>query len=515
MAKNKAKLEIDVKGVDMPHNLEAEQALLGCMLLDPEIQIDCISKLEESDFFVPSHKYIFEAMVEISKQNMAIDFIGLSDKLEKTGNLANVGGVEYLIELTSIMPSSANYNLYLSIVTRDGLLRRIIKGSAEVIKNSQVAQDDRDALAFAEKTIFDLSSTRDSTEMAKISSVIPEVINKFDKISKDRNAFHGLSTGFKHLDYITNGLHETDFILIAARPSVGKTSFAMNIVENIATMQDKVCAVFSLEMGREQLTQRMLCSIAEVSMESALKGNLTKEEWLKIASAREKLSKAKIFIDDSTLITPAEMLSKCRRLKRRHGLDLVMIDYIQLMTGSGRNSESRQQEVSDISRSLKILAKEMKVPVLALSQLSRGIETREDKTPQLSDIRESGAIEQDADIVMFISREKQVKDENSNPNVADIFIAKHRNGPTGNIKLFFKSECTKFKNWEETNKTEENAETTEAKLTEINASGESTVPFDENTSTAVKENTETYTDEEDAEYDNESYSSDNPDDEIF
>ncbi|MBO7187539.1 MAG: replicative DNA helicase [Clostridia bacterium] len=505
MPKKLNKSELDVKGVQMPHNLEAEQALLGCMLLDPEIQMDCISKLQENDFFVSSHQYIFEAMVEINRQNSAIDIVTLLDMLEKSGTIESAGGVDYITKLTEVIPSSANYNLYLSIVTRDGLLRRIIKGSAEIISTAQVAQDDREALAFAEKTVFDLSSTRDSTEMAKISSVIPEVVNKFDKISKDKNAFRGLSTGFKRLDYITNGLHETDFILIAARPSVGKTSFAMNIVENIATTQDKVCAVFSLEMGREQLTQRMLCSVAEVSMESALKGNLTKQEWLRLARAREKLSKAKIFIDDSTLITPAEMLSKCRRLKRRHGLDLVMIDYIQLMTGGNKNADNRQQEVSEISRSLKVLAKEMKVPVLALSQLSRGIETRTDQTPQLSDIRESGAIEQDADIVMFISRKKEIKDENDNPNIAEISISKHRNGPTGTIKLFFKGECTKFMNLEDNPQTEETPQEEKAELNEIAPNS----PENERVS-----DFEQVGFEEDKEYDNEDYS-DDTDGEIF
>ncbi len=454
--KNLSKHEINIKDVTMPHNLEAEQALLGCLMLDSEIQIDVLSKLLVSDFYVASHKTIFEAMLEINNNNVPIDFVTLTDKLEADGNLDSAGGIEYLTNLTGIIPSSANYQHYLDIVTRDGALRRLIKGSSEVILRAQNSQDKQEALSFAEKTVFDLSSSVSTSDMVRINTVLPEVLNKFDLVSKDKNALRGISSGFKRLDFMLNGLHKTDFILIAARPAMGKTSFAMNIIENVATQSNKVCAVFSLEMGKEQLTQRMLCSLAEVSMEDAVKGNLSKDQWFKIAAAREKLSKAKIFINDSTLITPTEILSHCRRIKKKHGLDIVMIDYIQLMSsGSSKTADNRQQEVSEISRSLKILAKELQVPVLALSQLSRSVESRSDHRPQLSDIRESGAIEQDADIVMFIHRPDYYQTQGSeanttvNPNVAEIIVAKHRNGPTGMVKLFFKNECTKFMNIEE------------------------------------------------------------------
>ena len=447
--------EVNVKGVDMPHNLEAEQALLGCIMLDSEIQLDVITKLDAGDFYADSHKYIFEAMRDICNQNLPVDFVTLTDKLESDGNLESAGGIAYLTNLTKIMPSSANYMHYLDIVLRDGTLRKLIKGSAEVILEAQSSQDKQSALAFAEKTVFDLSSQMDNGSMVKINAVLPEVINKFDKISKDKNAFKGIPTKFKRLDFLLNGLHDSDLILVAARPAMGKTSFAMNIVENVATSSDKVCAVFSLEMGKEQLTQRMLCSIAEVSMQDALKGDLTKEQWLRLASAREKLSKAKIYIDDSTLITPAEMLSKCRRLQRKYGLDLIMIDYIQLMSSGSKNTDSRQQEVAEISRNLKILAKELNVPVIVLSQLSRSVESRTDHRPQLSDMRDSGAIEQDADIVMFIHRPEyyatpqELAEGKVQPNIAEIIIAKHRNGPTDTVKLFFRGECTKFMNIEE------------------------------------------------------------------
>ena len=318
---------------------------------------------------------------------------------------------------------------------RDGLLRKLIRGATAIIEEARSSQNQDSALAFAEKTVFDLSTSMDTSSIVEINDVIPEVLGKFDQINKDKDAFRGMRTGFTKLDYLTNGLHPTDLVLIAARPATGKTSFAMNIVENVATkLPGKVCMVFSLEMGKDQLVQRMLCSVAEVSMEKALKGDLGEDGWIKIGKAKNALQKARIFIDDSSLITPPEMLSKCRRIKRKYGLDLIMVDYIQLMSSGSKRS------------------KEINVPVIALSQLSRAVESRTGHRPQLSDLRESGAIEQDADIVMFIHRpdnfatEKEILEEKVQKNVAEIIIAKHRNGPTGVVKLYFKGECTKFIN---------------------------------------------------------------------
>ena len=436
---------------DMPHSLEAEQALLGCLLLDPRVQADVAAFLHEEDFYAESHKYIFHAMLDIIGKNQTVDMVTLTDALEKTGTLKDAGGIGYIAELANVMPSSANYHRYLDIVTRDSLLRKLIKGSANIIEESKKSQDKSSALAYAEKTIYDISNTADTSEMVKIGNVIPDVMTKFDELSKDKSSCKGIKTQFKGLDNLLNGVHNSDLMILAARPAVGKTSFAMNIVENIA-LQGYTCAVFSLEMGKDQLVQRMMCSVAGVSMESATKGTMNKTEWLKIAKAREMLSKTNIFIDDSAMITPRQVLSKCRRLKSKVGLDLVMIDYIQLMS-SEKNSKSdnRQQEISEISRNLKILAKEVNVPVLALSQLSRAVESRKGR-PQLADLRESGAIEQDADIVMFIHRpdkgatEKEIAEGKVQKNVAEIIIEKHRNGPTGLVKLFFKGECTKFVN---------------------------------------------------------------------
>ena len=439
---------------DMPHSLEAEQALLGCLLLDTRIQVEVAAFLKEEDFFAESHKHIFHAMLEIIGANQPVDMVTLSDTLEKLGTLTQAGGIQYVAELTNVMPSSANYQRYLDIVTRDSLLRKLIKGSAEIIGECKTSQDKDTAIAFAEKTVYDISNQADTSEMVKIGNVIPDVMTKFDELSKDKSSYRGIKTKFKGLDNLLNGVHNSDLMILAARPAVGKTSFAMNIVENIA-LQGYTCAVFSLEMGKDQLVQRMMCSVAGVSMESAMKGKMNKTEWLKIAKARELLSNAKIYIDDSAMITPQQVLSKCRRLKSKAGLDLVMIDYVQLMnTEKSSKSDNRQQEISEISRNLKILAKEVNVPVLALSQLSRAVETRKGR-PQLADLRESGAIEQDADIVMFIHRpdrgatEKEIAEGKVQKNVAEIIIEKHRNGPTGVVKLYFKGECTKFINLNE------------------------------------------------------------------
>ncbi len=454
MAENKRTKDFKDKINEMPHSIEAEKALLGCLILDVRIQLEIASSISKDDFYIDAHQIIFDAINTLIKQNKVADFVTISDVLEKQGNLEMVGGIDYLSKLTNVLPSAAGYKKYLDIVQRDSMLRKLIRGSADIIEECQKSTDKKLSLSFAEKTVFDISDTADTSEMVKINDVIPDVMNKFDELSKDKNSSKGIKTQFKGIDRLLNGLHKSDLIILAARPGVGKTSFSMNIVENVA-MQGYSCAVFSLEMGKDQLVQRMLCSVAGVSMENASKGQMNKTEWLKIAKAREMLSNTKIYIDDSAMITPQEVMSKCRRLKRRNGLDLVMIDYVQLMTpDKTRNSDNRQQEITEISRTLKILAKEINVPVIALSQLSRAVETRKGR-PQLSDLRESGAIEQDADIVMFIHRpdknatEKEIAEGKVQKNVAEIIVEKHRNGPQGLVKLYFKGECTKFMNYDE------------------------------------------------------------------
>ena len=451
---------------EMPHSLEAEQALLGCIILDPKIQAEVAGFVTEDDFFESSHKIIFSAMSEIINANKTVDVVTLTDVLEKQGNLKNAGDITYITGLTDILPSSANYRAYLSLVKRDGLLRNLIEGAAGIIAECKTSQDEKNSLALAEKTVYDIANDADTSEVYKINAVLPDVMTKLDELSKDKSKFHGIKTGYSGIDNILNGFHGSDLMILAARPGLGKTSLAMNIVTNIA-LSGKSCAVFSLEMSKEQLVQRMLCSVSGVSMEAALKGKMQRAEWLKIAKAKEMLAATRIFIDESSVITPEEILSKCRRLKRKFGLDFVMIDYIQLMDSKNRRKdENRQQQISDISRNLKILAKELNVPVLALSQLSRAVES-EKRRPQLSDLRESGAIEQDADIVMFIHRpdigakEKDVEGGKVQPNVAELIIAKHRNGAQGLVKLYFNGKCTKFVNLnEDTGEPEEREETT-------------------------------------------------------
>lgn len=436
---------------DMPHNVEAEQALLGCLLLDQKVQTEIFSGLKEDDFYSESNRSIFRAMDKLAKANKLIDLVTLSDELEKAGELESVGGINYLTDLTDIMPSTANYREYLDIVTRDSVLRKLINASTEIINECRTGKDRSASLALAEKKIFDISSSMDTGRLVKIDSVIPDVLMRIDTVSADKTAFRGVRTGYTGIDNLTDGLHKSDLIILAARPSVGKTSFAMNVVGNVA-MQGFTCAVFSLEMSKEQIVQRLLCSIADVSMSHAARGEMTEQEWTRFMRANEILSKSNIYIDDSAVIIPREMLSQCRRLKAKQGLDLVMIDYIQLMdSGTKSKEDSRQREITEISRNLKLLAKEINVPVIALSQLSRAVETRKGR-PQLSDLRESGAIEQDADIVMFIHRPDKGADQTEidsgkvKKNVAQIIIEKHRNGATGMVELYFDGERTKFLN---------------------------------------------------------------------
>lgn len=437
----------------MPNHLDAEQALLGCMLIDNEILPDVLEKLTEDDFYQESHQYILSAMKMNYNSHRPVDLVTLIDRLETDGNLEKAGGVSYLTELTQITPSSANYNSYFDIVRRDSVNRRLIRASRDIIKYAQSSDDSLQSVQYAESLVYDISRTNDSSSIRDIreSDVIDRVINKFQLLAEDKDAYRGVMTGFTRLDKLTNGLQKTDLIVIAARPGMGKTSLAMNIIENAALNNDKVCAIFSLEMPDEQIIQRLVCGYAGVSMSKALSGELTPNEWKKIAKATDKMRKSRINIDDSSRVTPAEILSKCRRIKARNNgqLDLIMIDYIQLMSSGKKSGEvNRTQEVADITRELKIMAKELNVPVIALSQLRR-MQTKE---PQLSDLRESGAIEQDADIVMFINRpdvtatDEEIKKNNIVKGMADLIIAKHRNGGLDRIKLRFKGELTKFVN---------------------------------------------------------------------
>ena len=437
----------------LPNNLEAEQALLGCLLIDIDTQTDILDKLTEEDFYQESHQLIIGAMKAVFNARKPVDLVTLADELENENCLEKAGGITYITDLAKITPSAANYKSYLDIVKRDSVNRRLIRASQKIIENAMEGSDASDSVAYAEKLVFDISKKMDTSSLVDMreDDSYDRVLNKFEVISTDKNALRGVNTGFTKLDKITNGLQKSDFIVLAARPGVGKTTIGMNIIEHAALVDNKVCAVFSLEMPRIQLAQRLLCSYSRVSMSKALAGELSQSDWKKLWKASAELKKAKIYIDDSSKITPAEILSKCRRLKsRKEGLDIIMIDYIQLMgSGERRSEENRQQEIATITRNLKIMAKELDVPVLALSQLRR-ISSKEE--PQLSDLRESGAIEQDADMVMFIHRpdvaatEEEIKSGKIIKDAADLIIAKHRNGELGRVKLRFRGDQVRYVN---------------------------------------------------------------------
>ena len=435
----------------MPHNMEAEQSVLGCILIDSNAMADIITDLKSEDFYAEAHKIIFDNMFNVYKNHSPIDFVTLCDELENSKMLESVGGFEYITYLTNFVPSASNYSHYVNIIKRDSTLRKLIFASNKIIEYAYAKPDKEKAVAFAEKQVFDISQDQDKSSLSHLKESVMEVLSKFETIQKDRDSLKGLSTGFYGLDNITNGLQNADLILIAARPGFGKTSLAMNIVVNAAIKKNAKCAVFSIEMPKTQLAQRALCSVAYVSMAKALKGDLKSDEWSALWSANDKLSKSNIYVDDSSLNTPVDILSKCRRLKADKGLDLVMIDYLQLMNNSGKAKDNRQQEITEISRSLKILARELNVPVIVLSQLSRAVESRKDHRPVLSDLRESGAIEQDADIVMFIHRADMYNDSaeietNNKEVIADIIIAKHRNGALGTVPVKWFKEITTFAN---------------------------------------------------------------------
>ena len=438
----------------LPHNLEAEQSVLGCVLMDQELQSELLTELKEGDFYNESHKTIFNAMCDIYNQSKPVDLITLCDKLDGEGKLDQVGGIAYVTDLTGVIPSTANYRSYFEIVRRDGILRALIRSANKILEDCYGSSDSDASLSLAEKSIYDISAENDTSTLSLLSEKLGDVLHKFEEIGKDQNAFAGLKSGFTEMDKFTNGFRRGNLIILAARPSNGKTTLAMNIVENAAIQSDAVCAVFALEMTKEELAQRMLCSISGVDNGRAIRGQIDEDGWKKLWAARKKLSDRKIFVDDTSITTPGEILSKCRRLKSKQGkLDLIVVDHIQLMEvqkGGTKRGDNRQQEITQISRNLKMIAKELDVPVIALSQLSRLVTNRTGQKPVLSDLRESGSIEQDADIVMFIHRPDKVAEESEiakgkvMKNVAEILIEKNRAGSTGSFELLFKGGNTKF-----------------------------------------------------------------------
>ncbi len=437
-------MDIGSLGRIPPQNIEAEQSVLGSMLLDKEAIPVIMEILKSDDFYREDHKEIFEAVTDLFDKGEPIDLITVSEQLKLRGTLDGIGGLEYVTNLANAVPTTANARHYAKIVEEKSTLRRLIKVSSDVVNMGYEASEELSyVIDRAEKGIFDVLQKRTSQGYSCIKDVLVDTFNRLEELYNNKGYITGIPTRFADLDYKTAGLQNSDLILIAARPAMGKTSFALNIASNVAIYAKIPVAIFSLEMSKEQLVNRMLCSEAMVDSQKMRTGKLEDEDWKKVARALGPLSEAPIYIDDTPGISIMEIRAKCRRLKLEKNLGLILIDYLQLMQGRGKN-DSRQQEISEISRSLKILAKEINVPVVTLSQLSRAPEARAEHKPILSDLRESGAIEQDADIVMFLYREDYYNPETEKKNIAELIIAKHRNGSTGTIELKWRGEYTKF-----------------------------------------------------------------------
>ncbi|MDD4179786.1 MAG: replicative DNA helicase [Candidatus Margulisbacteria bacterium] len=427
-----------------PQNLAAEQSVIGSILLDKNAVVRAIELLGPDSFYRDAHRFIYEAAIELFDRGEPIDLVTVTETLRKAGKLDAVGGSVYVADLLNSVPTAANVEYYAKIVEEKAILRRMIEAGTKIVSDGFSNPDDVDAtLDDAEKSIFNIALNRAREGFTKIDSVIKKVLDKIDALYGKKESITGTPTGFHDLDQLTAGFQNSDLIIIAARPSVGKTAFALNIAQEVSIRHKIPVAIFSLEMSKEQLAQRMLCSEAEVDAQRLKTASLSDTGWKKLTRALGRLSEASLYIDDSASITATEIRAKARRLKIEKGLGLVIVDYLQLMRGKAR-AENRVQEISDIARSLKTLARELDVPVLALSQLSRAVEQRPNKIPMLSDLRESGEIEQTADLVMFIHREDYYNPQTERGNIAEIIIAKQRNGPIGTVELVFRKEIAKF-----------------------------------------------------------------------
>ncbi len=430
----------------LPHSADAERAILGAILLDNAHVNQAIELLKPDDFYVRAHLYVFRAMIDLSERGAEINPILLGEELRRHGLVEQVGGITFISELTYGLPHFTNIAHYAKIVRDKSLLRRLVRVSNKVTSEALEEEDEAEViLDHAEQMIFALADERTRQGFSHVKPIADSILEKVQEMSGRSVVLTGLTTGFTDLDKMTSGLQPSDLIIIAARPSMGKTSLCLTMAQNAAIKANAVVGIFSLEMSKESLVTRMLCSEGRIDAHRFRSGFLVRDEWARLAGALGTLADAKIFIDDTPGISVLEMRAKSRRLAvEQKQLDLIIVDYMQLMSGSSRRVESRQQEVSQISRELKGLAKELNVPLVALSQLSRAPESRSDHKPQLSDLRESGAIEQDADVVAFIYREEQYNRTEENANMADVIIAKQRNGPTGDIKLAFLKEYTRF-----------------------------------------------------------------------
>lgn len=433
-----------------PQNLEAEQAVLGAILLQAEALITAMERVSTEDFYDKSHQLIYESMIQLSEDNQPIDLITLTSLMQDKGQLEDIGGVSYLAKLAQAVPTAANVDYYAQIIEEKSMLRRLIRTATTIVSEGYAGGEDVSGmLSDAERKILEISNRRSSSGFIAIRDVLMEVFDKVETLYQNKGNTTGIPSGFVDLDKMTSGFQRNDLIIVAARPSVGKTAFALNIAQNVAVRANETVAIFSLEMSAAQLVQRMICAEANLDANVMRNGEFKgDDDWSKLTMGIAALSEAEIYIDDTPGITVADIRAKCRRLKKEKGLGMIVIDYLQLIQGRGKSGENRQQEVSEISRTLKQIARELDVPVIALSQLSRGVEQRQDKRPMMSDLRESGSIEQDADIVAFLYRDDYYNQDTEKKNIIEIIIAKQRNGPVGTVELVFLKNFNKFVNYE-------------------------------------------------------------------
>jgi replicative DNA helicase len=446
MAQGKEGKDISLEKLP-PQNLDAEMAVLCSMMIEEEAISQAVESLKEDAFYKQAHRIIFNAIISLYSNNKAVDLITLADELKKKGELEEAGGINYLTSLNTFVPTAANISHYAKIVKDKSMLRGLITSATKILSAAYDAQDEaKEILDKAERMIFEITSRRIEGGFVSLKEIIKDSIETIDSLYQRKSNVTGLATGFDDFDKMTSGLHEGELIVVAGRPSMGKSALTGCIAEHVGITLKQGVAIFSLEMSKEQLAQRMLCSHARVDASKVRTGFLSQTDWPRLVNAAGKFSEAPIFIDDSSALSVLELKGKARRLKSMHDIKLIIVDYLQLLESPSFRSEGRQQEISDISRSLKALAKELDVPLIAVSQLSRKPEGRDDKRPQLADLRESGAIEQDADLVLLLFREEFYTQTEENRGVAEVLIAKQRNGPTGPMKLAFLKEFTRFEN---------------------------------------------------------------------
>jgi replicative DNA helicase len=441
----------------LPQNTEAESGVLGSIIIDPEAIVHIADFLQAEDFYRDAHRTIYEVILHLYQNHDAADLITICDELARRNKLEEVGGPGYITSLINQVPTSINAEHYAHIVERNAILRRLIQAAGDIAAMAYEEVDASEALDRAEQLIFNITQRHARSDFSALRDLLVDYMEKLDSLQGQRGAIVGVPTGFSDLDRMTGGLQRSDLIILAARPAMGKTSLALSLAHNSALRHKRSIAIFSLEMSKDQLLQRLLSMEAGIDQQRLRTGWIEDDEWERIISSMNRLSEANIWIDDTAGISTMEMRSKARRLQAEHGVDMVIVDYLQLMqsTAGGARNRNREQEISEISRNLKGLARELNVPVLALAQLSRAVESRQSKVPQLSDLRESGSIEQDADIVMFIYRDDVYNPDTERKNIADIIIAKHRNGPVGEVSLYFQANQTRFHDLEVSPPTDE------------------------------------------------------------